>query len=140
MKTIRMLPLIVGLSLTVSAGLLQAQTTDAKMAKPETRAQVKMERDEFLKSHRYDNVASQWVLKDGMEPPTGIKSRAEIKAMRDTFLSNNRWNETASRWTPITAGPRDMSKMTSQQVRNETQRFTRTHRFDELSGTWVEKK
>ncbi len=139
MKTTRMLPLIFGLSLAAATGLVQAQSTQAKAAQPEARAQVKMDRDDFLKSHRYDEMSSLWVLRAGMEPPMGVKSRAEVKAARDTFLSNNKWNEVTSRWAPVGSSPRDMSRLTRQQVRDETQQFMRTHRFDELSGAWVAK-
>jgi hypothetical protein len=36
--------------------------------------------------------------------------------------------------------PRDVSKMTRAQVRAETKQFYRTHDWDEVSSTWVEKK
>ena len=66
-----------------ASGLAPAQTTPANPESTLTRAQAKMERDEFLKTHRYDTGTENWVLKSGVEAPAGVKSRAEIKAHRD---------------------------------------------------------
>jgi hypothetical protein len=39
----------------------------------------------------------------------------------------------------LKAAPRDMSKMSREQVRVETAQFARTHRWDETTDVWVTK-
>lgn len=123
--------LVLGMSALV-AGPVQAQSSNL------TRAQVKMDRDTFLSMARYDEVVGSWVLKD-MAMPQGVPSRDEIKAMRDTFLSMNTWNNEESKWVPVAGAPRDMSKLTRAQVKAETTRFLKMHRFDESTSSWVSK-
>lgn len=131
--------LVAGLFFAFTGSVLQAQGTSAPpAAAPLAREQVKMERDEFIRTHQWDAVAENWVLKPGMEGPAGVKARAEVKAERDAFLRNNRWNPVSSQWEPLTKGPRDVSKMTRAQVRNETRQFVRTHQWDDIKGAWVE--
>jgi hypothetical protein len=130
---------VFGLFCAFTGGMAQAQgASGTAAAAPLTRDQVKMERDEFLRTHQWDAVAENWVLKKGMEAPEGVKARAEVKAERDEFLRNNRWNPVSSDWEPITKGPRDVSKLSREQVRNETRQFIRTHQWDEVKGAWVE--
>ena len=105
----------------------------------QARAQVKMERDEFLKTHRWDEATETWVLKAGVEPPQGVTSRAEIKAARDAFLRSNEWNEEKGAWVPMTGEPRDLGKMSRQQLSADTRRFLLTHSWDDESGSWVDK-
>ena len=104
-----------------------------------TREQVVMDRDMFLKIFRWDELNSQWVMKDGMAVPTGVKSRAEVMAMTEEFLKMNRWDDVNSEWVPTGGKPRDMSKLTRDQVQMETIRFLMTHRFDEAASEWVSK-
>jgi hypothetical protein len=132
--------LLLGLCLTSMVSGLQAQTTDDKAgAMPVTRSQVRMERDDFLKSHTYDAANEIWQLKGGMEPPMGVKTKAEIRAERDEFLRNNWYDLASESWVPVKGTPRVLSSLTREQVRAETRQFTRTHRWDEVSETWVEK-
>ena len=42
-----------------------------------------METAEFLRTHRWDDNASVWVMRAGVDAPTGVKPRAEVKAERD---------------------------------------------------------
>lgn len=139
MNKFSLIPLLAAASMGLSAVPAQAQAQATQSAAPLTRAQVKMERDEFLRSHRWDEYSENWVLKSGVEPPTGVKSRAEVKAERDQFLRNNRWDEATSSWVPLKEKPRDISSLTRAEVRAETRQFMRTHRWDESSDTWVEK-
>jgi hypothetical protein len=131
--------LALGLLLAPAAGWVHAQDAAKKADAPLSRAQVKMERDEFLRTHRWDEAQENWVLKSGMEPPAGVKARAEVKAERDQFLRNNKWDEATSAWVPLAGTPRDMGAMTREQVRNETRQFMRTHRWDEATQGWVDK-
>lgn len=121
-----------------TSGFAQAQTTVAKPDAGLTRTQAKMERDEFLKTHRYDTGTENWVLKSGVEPPTGVKSRAEIKAMRDEFLRNNRYDNATETWVPIKAEAAKTSTKSRREVKEETLRFVRTHHWDEVTEGWVE--
>lgn len=128
-------------TLVVSAALLgSVLSTLPAQAQGLTRAQVQMDRDSFLATHRWDEQHSQWVLRDGMPMPQGIKSRAEVMAMTTEFLKMHRWDEARSEWVPTGGKPRDMSTLTREQVQMETLQFLRTHRFDESSGEWVSKQ
>lgn len=133
MKRLQTLPLLLALLLASTTGMVSAQTP----AETATRAQVKMDRDEFLKTHHYDDITSNWVLNSGSEPPAGMKSRAEIKAERDEFLRNNRYDTRIADWVPLKSEPRDLNAMSREQVRSETKHFMRTHRWDDVSGSWV---
>jgi hypothetical protein len=101
-----------------------------------TRAQVKMERDEFIKSHRWDENSETWVLKQGFEPPAPMKGRAEVLNERNQFLKNNRWDATTGNWIPLVQ-PRVISQMSREQVRRETREFVRTHEWDEAAEAWI---
>ena len=137
--------LLVGLACIGTAGLAQAQivapaaTPAAMTPGSPTRMQVKMERDAFLETHRYDEISGMWMLKEGVEPPMGVRSRAEVKQGRDQFLANNRWDAQQARWVPLTGTPRNMSTLSRATVTAETQQFSRTHEFDETSGQWIDK-
>ncbi len=120
------------------SGLAQAQTTVAKSETTLTRGQVKIERDEFLKTHRYDSATENWVLKSGIEPPPGIKSRAEIKAQRDEFLRNNRYDTATEAWVPVKGDATKTSTKSRRDVKEETLHFVRTHHWDDVTETWVE--
>jgi hypothetical protein len=137
MKRMQVLSLLVGLSLLSTSALVAAQNTAEKSGASPTRAQIKMDRDEFLLSHRWDEGSELWVMKAGYEPPAGVKSRGEVVAAREEFLRNNRWDEPAGRWAPLKGTPRDMSALSREQVRVETQQFVRTHRWDETTDAWV---
>jgi hypothetical protein len=137
MKRLQALPLVLGLLLAGTAGVVSAQGAGGQTAASPTRAQVKMEREEFLKTHRWDAGAENWVMKPEFEAPGDLKSRAEVKAAREEFLRNTRWDPATTAWVPL-AKPRDLSTMTREQVRAETQQFARTHHWDEVTQNWVE--
>lgn len=139
MKHLRMLPTLLALAITVAGGSVYAQAPAASAAAPVTRAEVKMETAEFLKTHRWDAVNENWVLKSGVEAPAGVKTRAAIKADTNQFLRNNRWDEASSSWVSLKEKPRNLSTMTRAQVRAETSRFVRTHTFDEETQSWVDR-
>jgi hypothetical protein len=137
-KRLQALPLLLGLLFTSSATLVSAQGADEKPSMPVTREQVKMERDEFLKTHRWDYSTDNWVLKAGVEAPAGMKSRAEIKAERDEFLRMNRYDIGSDSWVPKSETSKNTSTLTRAQVKEETRQFLRTHRWDPVSDSWVE--
>jgi len=120
-------------------GPVCAQTSDAQSA-PKTRAEVRMEQKEFVRTHVWDEEAGNWVLKPGFRPPEGVKSREEIRAARDSFMKGNRWNEEYSRWEPISGPPRDISKLTRAQVKRESAAFMKTHRWDFEKEDYVDIK
>lgn len=134
------LPVLLGLLGAGAGSVVHAQSDAGMTAATPTRAQVKMERDEFLRSHRWDAVAENWVLRPEFDAPTGMKSRAEVKAGRDEFLRSNRWDELAGTWVSLKDQPRNLSTMSREQLRAETKQFVHTHRWDELAGSWVDQK
>ncbi len=135
MKNVLIKSIMIAATIAAVAPAIYAQT--ATPSAPATRIQVKMDRDEFLKTHEWDNQGSTWKLKSGVEAPVGVKTRDEVKAMRDQFLANNRWSSPDAKWIPIKTGPREMSKMTRAQVRAETSEFVRTHVWDNNKSDWV---
>lgn len=138
MKRLQILPLLLGLLFVANAGIANAQTAGATGGAEPTRTQIKMERDEFLKTHRFDAGTDTWMVTEGADAPAGVKTRTEIKSERDEFLRNNRWDEARSTWVPLKGKPRDISTMSRAQVRAETRQFVRTHRWDGATQAWVE--
>jgi len=132
---VQTMPCLLGLLLAAS-NLVHAQTTAAPASL--TREQVKMERDEFLKTHRYELDKDVWILKPGFEPPAGVKTRDQVKAERDEFLRNNRYDEVSSTWVPLKGAVTPVSTKSREQVRAETRQFMRTHRWDETKQMWEE--
>ena len=137
MKRLQILPLLVGL-LVANIGLVHAQTTTTPT--PLTREQVKMDRDEFMKTHRYDPVTENWMLKSGFEAPMGVTSRSEVKAERDEFLRKHRYDVADNQWVPLSDEEVKTSTKSRDQVRQETKRFMTTHNWDEVKQVWVERK
>jgi hypothetical protein len=137
MTTLRLSVLVLAAACAALPSWAQAPAVADPTMQPLTRAQVKMDRDEFLKTHRWDEPSATWMLKKGVEPPTGVKSRAEVKAARDLFLANNRWDESRGGWTPLNLGPRNMGTLSRAAVRAETAQFMRTHQWDEQTEVWV---
>ncbi len=100
------------------------------------RVQIKMDRDEFLRSHRWDPLTDVWSLNPGMALPLGVMPRADVMAARDTYLSTHRWDD-ARGWRPLVSGSRNLSAMTRDQLRLELRQFMRTHRWDETTEEWL---
>jgi hypothetical protein len=123
-------------ALLISAtSAVYAQTT-SKPAVPATRSEVRMDRDEFLKTHKYDEVNSDWT------PNTPFKSessRADVKMARDKFLSTNRWDEANDDFTPMAETSRNWGSMSREDRKMETMQFVRTHNWDNASSQWVKK-
>ncbi len=130
-------PLILAVVLGFSGGPLQAQTMTDKQAAPMTRQQVKMERDEFLKLHRYDAGTEEWILRSNIDPPAGMKTRAQVRAEKDEFLKANKFDSVTETWLPRQGVPK--STLTRAEVRAETAQFMKTHEWDEMNERWVEK-
>ncbi len=137
MKTLKLLPIALAFTLAATLGSAFAQNAPAKTEAPATRAQVKMDTAEFMKTHRWEG--ENWVLKSDVEAPAGVKSRADVKADTTKFLSLNRWDQPSESWIPVKGKPRDMSLLTRAQVRAETVQFHRTHEIDDTTQDWVDK-
>jgi hypothetical protein len=133
------LALLLGLSIILVSGAATAQTGASSAAASPTRAQVKMDRDEFMKTHYWDAYDAKWILDEGVEPPEGVKTRMNIRAERDEFLRNNRWDNQKSIWIPLGAQPRDLGKMTRVEEQEETHRFAMTHSFNSFTQQWTER-
>lgn len=128
------------LATLASASNVNAQSATDSAAPPMSRQQVKIERDEFMRSHQWDVANENWVLKPGFEPPAGVMTRDEVKTARDEFLRNNRWDSTELTWVPLKEGPRDLGALSRDQVRAETLEFVRTHEWDAYDGKWVDRR
>ncbi len=137
MKSLK-IPVLLGLVLGFAAPITYSQNADNMVAKPLTRAQVIMERNEFMRTHKYDSNQETWVLKPGFEPPDSMKTRAQVRAERDEFMKNNRYDTTSERWLPLKGEPK--SALTREQVKAEAAAFVRTHVWDSTTESWVEKK
>jgi len=129
--------LLLGLVLATS-NLVLAQTADASA--PLTREQIKMERDEFVRTHRYDPHTENWVMKPGFEAPTGVKTREQVRAERDEFLRKNRFDYVSGSWIPLKGSTGPESTKTRAQIREETRQFMRTHQWDTAKEVWLEVK
>lgn len=127
----------IGISL-VLASLLATFGTLAYADGPLTREQVKMDRDTFLATMRWDENTGQWVLKSNMAPPKGVLSRSDVLAMRDDWLRMHTFDENTGTWVTM-ASARDMSKLSREDVQMETVRFLMMYRFDESKSEWVSK-
>jgi hypothetical protein len=141
MKSQKLLSVLLTSTLLLLAGASYAQPSVPGAPLPvgpsASRSQIKMERDEFLRTHNWNETSGLWTLREGVEVPAGVKSRDEVKTERDKFLRNNRWTE-AGGWAPVQT-PRNTSTMSSAQLRVETKRFMATHVWDEIDGMWLDK-
>jgi hypothetical protein len=133
-----LLSALIGGLLAFNGAVANAQGEAVKADAPLTREQVKRERDEFIKTHRWDPVTDNWVLKAGVEAPTGMKTRAEVKAERDVFLRTHKYDSAGEVWVPLKSEPRNLSLRTREEVREETRQFMRTHRWDPVTDTYLE--
>ena len=112
-----------------------AQTT-GNTAAAASRSDVRMERDAFLKAHRYDETQRNWIPNT---PSTSDTSRAEVKSARDQYLSTHRWDDANDNFVSITEKPRDMSLLSREEVKMETMQFSRTHTWDNKASKWVQR-
>jgi len=131
---------MLGVGVALAPGFVSAQAASQPGQSNPTRQQAKMERDEFLRTHRWDGVSETWVLKSNVEVPKGVASRAQVKSDRDAFLSKNRWDPVTETWKPVLGEPRQLSKLSREQVKSETRQFMRTHEWDEDREAWIEKQ
>ena len=136
---LKTIPLATAMTAALMFGAaVHAQTAASPAAAP-TREAVKMETADFLRTHRWDDERTSWMLKSGVDAPAGVKPRAEVKAERDAFLRENRWSNETSTWVPVKGGSRDLGTMSRTQVAAETKQFLATHTFDEEKGAYVAK-
>jgi hypothetical protein len=141
------LPLVASLGVCVAlvGGTAFAQTPE-ELACAKTRAEVRGDCVQFLKTHVWSDGANTYVLKSGVRPPEGVKAREEVIAERNKFLSANRWNDGKSMWEPIPGKPRDVGgqPMSCEQTRADVQKdceaFLKTHRYDDGKGSYVQIK
>jgi hypothetical protein len=130
-------PLAIALALSLIGG--GCASPEQKAERKESKAAVA----EFVKTHEYDHFNQEWHAKGGgppmATPPAQLRSRAEVKAERDEFLAKNRWDQPSGRFVPISGPPRELSTMSRDQVRQETDMYLRTHYYDEVTDTWMEK-
>jgi hypothetical protein len=132
------IPLLLGLVLGFNAELVKAQNVIDQATTPAlTREQVKKDRDDFIKTHRYDPVSENWVLRKEFEPPTGMKTRAQVKAERDEFIKTHRYDNAKEEWVPLNDVPK--ATLSRAQVRAEAAQFIRSYQWDDTNSVWVKK-
>jgi hypothetical protein len=134
-----------GACLALSAGMANAAQTAEEMAC--TRAQVKADCIEFMKTHTWDEGKGAYVLKADptktAEPPAGVATRAEIRAKRDTFLASHKWDDGKSAWIPLGKHTRDVGggdlacEKTRAEVAADCEQFMKTYRWDEARTMYV---
>ena len=145
MKYPKIALLCTSIAIASTGALAQSQinTNDTMAAPSLTRQEVKMERNEFLRTHRM-TADGDWVLRPGFMPPAGVQTptetRAQVKMDRDEFLRTHH-EETADVWVlnhgvaPPEGVP--VHNLTRQEVRMDRDEFLRTHEWRGASGDWV---
>ena len=90
-------------SLLVTCALTPAlaQSTSNGAEPGKTRAQVIAERDEWLRTHRWDHCLDDWVVKDEFKTPDVMCTRDEVRKERDEWLRTHRWDPGADAWVPL---------------------------------------
>lgn len=133
--------LVVGATLAGAGAAMAQQPPEADLSCPRTRAEVRAECIEFMKTHVWSEPDGDWVLKDNgrraVRVPEGVTSREQIRAERDAFLHANRWNEMKGQWEPLAGMPPAEPTLSRDEMKSQTDAFMRTHRWDEASGTYV---
>jgi hypothetical protein len=137
MKRLQAMLLPLGFVLASTVSVVSAQMPADSGGK--TRAQVKMETADFLKTHQWDAEREAWYMKPDVDPPAGVRSRADVKAERDAWLKVHRWDGNKAAWVSLDQ-PRDMSTLSREQVKAETKMYLKTHHYDETSSAWTDVK
>lgn len=139
MKRLSAAALAATLSLILAPAVTPAWAQSNTAETPKTRAQVRIERNEFMRTHTWDASVDNWVLKHEFEAPEGHMTRAEVIAERNRFLKTHRWDSADEKWIPLRTQPRELSALSRDEVRRETLEFVRTHEWDNVDGVWREK-
>ena len=136
MRTNLIVPVV---SVACAAALLSmASPVLAQSGSGATRAQVQADCANFMKTHEWSETKSAWVLKPGVNAPArDVKTTAQIQAETSAFLAKNRWDESRSRFVPVSGAPRDVSKMSREEVRKETAAFMQNHEWDDVKSAFV---
>jgi len=131
--------IVPAVSVACAAALLaMANPVLAQSGSGVTRAQVQTECANFMKTYEWSDAKSAWVLKPGMKSPArSAKTSAQIEADTAAFLKNNRWDEPRSRFVAISGAPRDVSKMSREELKKETAAFMQTHEWNEEKSAFV---
>ena len=136
MRTNLIVPVV---SVACAAALLSmASPVLAQTGSGTTRAQVQADCANFMKTHVWSETKSAWVLKPGVKAPArDVKTTAQIQAETSAFLAKNRWDESRSRFVPVSGAPRDVSKMSREEVKKETAAFMQNHEWDDVKSAFV---
>lgn len=120
----------------------QVPQTPEELACAKTRAEVRSDCVQFMKTHTWNEGLGNWVLKSGARPPEGVVSREQVRAERNAFLAAHTWNDGKSMWVPLPT-KRDVANeplacsQTRADVQKDCQAFLKTHRFDDGMGAYV---
>jgi hypothetical protein len=63
-----------------------------------TRAEVKAERDEFLRNNHYDAAKETWVPLKANPRKLETLSRAQVRSETRQFLRTHRWDDSSGTW------------------------------------------
>jgi hypothetical protein len=139
------LPIAAALGACLAFGVGSATAQDEPLVCAKTRAEVKADCTQFMKTHTWSEGKGEWVAKSGgqaaAKTPEGVPTKAQIRAERNKFLAANKWDEGKTMWVPV-ATPRDVGgdlacEKTRAEVQADCNAFMKTHRFDEGKGTYV---
>lgn len=142
MKTSLPLVATLGVCAALVGGMASAQTPE-ELACAKTRAEVRADCIQFLKTHQWNDGLGTYVLKQGAAVPEGVPSRTQIVAERNKFLAANRWNDGKGMWEPIPGKPRDVAadalecKVMRGDVQKDCVAFLKTHRWDDGKAMYV---
>lgn len=143
MKTSLPIAAVIGACLAFGMGSASAQ--DDAMVCAKTRAEVKADCTQFMKTHTWDEGKGEWIAKSGgkaaAKTPEGVPTRAQIRAERNKFLAANKWDDGKTEWIPLSK-PREVGgdlscEKTRAEVRADCIAFMKTHRWDELTSAYV---
>ncbi len=64
----------------------------------ETRQQVREARDDWLRTHRWDPGADEWMLLEAQPRDPGGLTRDQVHRETLEFLRNHEWDDPSSSW------------------------------------------
>jgi hypothetical protein len=63
-----------------------------------SRAEIRAERDEFLRNNRWDDPTSTWVSLKGAPRDVSKMTREQVRSETTHFLRTHEWNEVTQAW------------------------------------------
>jgi hypothetical protein len=63
-----------------------------------TRAEIKAERDEFLRNNRYDSATESWIPLKAQPRDMGTMTRAQVREETRQFIRTHTWDDVKGAW------------------------------------------